>query len=383
MKKNIIREELENGTVPSLLVHVGTTYSYSTPDDELAKALMAQSLGANIISDASVGPQCRETIKKLCRNIDLPVTCLPGYILATENGGAKLKKDLCKNEILEVIEELLEMGVAGITIHSAFQHKHIHLLENSNRVFPFTSRMGGYILQYMKETGKENPFYVYFDDILKLVKKYNAVMSLGVALRSPSIVNDGGFDTLMKTEIDSASPLIKRCLDNNVAITLEAGGHMTIDKLYELDTYIKGNCHNVPLRVLTLLTDRGMGHDNVAGAIAAAFLCKTNTRIICLLTRAEHIGQPTLEDIKEAIINYKIALSCIYPDADSEYIVAKNRALGGCHIKSVIDNVIDPLGAYDECVKRMSKDTNSSDIDLTKCTMCGDSCPIKNISVPV
>lgn len=381
MNNNKIIEALKNKKTPSLLVHVGTTYSISSPEKEVAKALLAQEYGADIISDASVGNQSKQTIKELCNNLNIPVTCLPGYIIATEKNNCTLNTDLTYSEILETTEELLQFGVSGITIHPAFLSNHIESLDKSKRVFPFTSRMGGYTYDYMKQTKKENPFYVCFDDIIKLVKKYNAVLSIGLATRSPSIVNDGGFDALYKSEIDVASELIRKCNENNVTTTLEAGGHFRLEKLFELDTYIKSKCYNVPLRVLSVLTDRGMGHDNVTGAITAAFLCKTNAKIICVVTRAEHIGHPTIEDIIEGIINFKIALSCVYPDEELEYKVARSRATGGCHLKGVIDNVIDPKGAFEYCVKHISHGEDTKEIDLSTCTMCGDSCPLRKINI--
>ena len=366
-----------NGKAPKLLTHVGVTYNISSPNIELQKALTAVKYGADIIADASLGLNCLITTKLLCSNINVPVTCLPGYVLATKNGDNELNPNLSKNEIIETTEELFSYGVKGITVHATLSQRHIEMLNNSSRVFPFTSRMGHYVRKYIELTGKENPFYIYFDDIVKLTKKYNASLSLGIALRSPTIANDGGFDNLIISEIEDTGSLVKHCMDNNVNVTVEAGGHISIDRIPEWFDFTKAKCYNAPLRVLTLASDRGMGHDNVTGAITATYLARQGVEVICIVTRAEHISQPTIDDIRESVIHYKIALASAIPDYEKEKSVAVARAVGGCHLPEVIRNVIDPEEAKKAYFERVKLNLNEIQIDDFKgCTMCGESCPL-------
>lgn len=380
MNMKIGNVQLKSGT-PKLLTHVGVTYDISSPKLELEKALMAVAYGADIIADASLGKNCRETTKLLCENIKNPVTCLPGYVLASQYGQNELDKNICANEILEVTEEMLSYGVKGLTFHPVLNRRHLEALEKTkDRVFPFTSRMGHYIKKYMHINNKDNPFYDCFPEIVSLAKKYDANISIGIALRSPSIANKGGFDELVKMEIEDSKELIQICNNNNVSVTLEAGGHIALDAMPGWFNYIKQTCNNVPLRVLVLSTDRGMGHDNVSGAISATYLARMGVELICTMTRAEHISQPTLEDIKESVINFKIALESAHPDMEKETLVAKARAMGGCHLPRVIDNVIDPQGAYDAFFVRSGAGLNDALTysELEECTMCGESCPIRN-----
>ena len=144
-------------------------------------------------------------------------------------------------------------------------------------------------------------------------------------------------------------------------------------------SFTKENCFGVPMRVLTIATDRGMGHDNVTGAITAAYLAQMGIELICTITRAEHIGQPTLQDIVESVVNYKIALNIVKPNMDMEKAVAIARAQGGCHLSTVFENIIDREGAYRELRLRNNNglvDTQFDDGRIKKCTMCGDSCPL-------
>lgn len=363
---------------PKLLTHVGVTYDISTPTIELKKAKAAVSNGVDIIADASLGKRSIETLNLLCKNLETPVTCLPGYILATKNDGNALPNNLSKNELLETVEEIFLIGAKGITIHPMIDRELIKKINNSNRIFPFTSRMGHYIRKYL-EYNKDNPFYKYFPEIVNLAKKYNANISLGVSTRSPSVINNGGFDELFKREITKSRELIELCNKNDVNVTLEAGGHITLEQMPKWYNYVKSQCNNVPLRVLIVSTDRGMGHDNVSGAISATYLARLGVEIICIVTRAEHISQPTIDDILESVFDYKIALASAFPNMDKEYLVAKARAEGGCHLPNVMKNVIDPEGAI-KAVKlrtRMGLNEESFDTELSTCTMCGSSCPLK------
>ncbi len=368
---------------PKLLTHVGVTYDISTPEDELEKALAAVELGADFIADASLGERCKETVKLLCENVTVPVTALPGYALATSNGQSDLDDNITKEQILEVTEELLSYGLKGFTTHSIFRRKHLHWLEKNDRVFPFTSRMAHYIRKYMLRTGKENTFYVCFPELVQLAKIYNAHISLGTALRSPSVANvDGGFDEMFMDEIDDAAELIKLCRDNDVSVSLQAGGHISINRIEEWYRYTKEKGDDVALCILNMMSDRGMGHDNVTGAIGSAFLGKMGVEVICTETRAEHISQPTLDDIKESVIHYRIGRAIACPDMKKEMKVAKARAQGGCHLSSVMDNVIDPQGAYqafNERVKSGLAEPGAATIDMQQCTMCGPSCPLIRI----
>ena len=157
MNNNIGNVKLESYK-PKLLTHVGVTYDISTPDEELIKATVAISNGADVIADASLGEKSLKTLTLLCHNLECPVTCLPGYILATQYGGNELPHNLSKNELLETTEEIFSIGAKGITIHPMIDRKLISKLNKSNRVFPFTSRMGNYIRKYLPYN-VDKPFY--------------------------------------------------------------------------------------------------------------------------------------------------------------------------------------------------------------------------------
>ena len=52
------------------------------------------------------------------------------------------------------------------------------------------SRGGSIIFAWMEMTGKENPFYEHFDEILDICQEYDVTLSLGDACRPGSILRD-------------------------------------------------------------------------------------------------------------------------------------------------------------------------------------------------
>lgn len=364
-----------------LISHVGVSYNVSTPKLELQKALAALNAGADIIADASVGEKAYETLELLCENISAPVYASPGYILATEDGAASIPIDCNKEEVLSCIEKVLKLGVSGITIHATFNNELLDEMESSGRVFTFTSRMGGYILEYMRETKNDNPFYLYIDAIIELCHDYSVSLSFGLALRSPSITNNYGLDELFKKEILATKKMIEKCIDKGVDYSIECGGHISISHMDEWVKYVKDNCYNAKMKVLVVPTDRGMGHDCVSGAIAASHMCQLGVEMICAITRAEHISLPLYKDIVESVVYFRIAIDSICINMKDERKVAKARSQGGCHLPEIFPSLIDEVGAKKEVNLRITdKNIFTEDIDLKKheeCSMCGISCPLK------
>lgn len=362
-----------------LVTHVGVTYENSTPLQELEKAKIAVQAGTDIIADASIGKNALKTIELLCTELQVPVTASPGYYLATGNGNASIDKDCTKEDILNCIEKIINAGVSAITVHATFNKALIEQMKRKNRTFAFTSRMGGYILEYINTTANENPFYLYIDDIINICARKNIKLSFGLALRSPTVTNSDGFDDLFKAEILATKPLIKKCIDKGVDCLLECGGHISINKMPEWVSFVKKNCFGVKMRVLVVPTDRAMGHDCVSGAIAAAFMAFYGVDYICTVTRAEHISMPLLEDIKESVIYFRIALDSINLNLKEERDVALSRAKGGCHLPDIFNHLIDNDGAKEEVKKRVVNYGLENDfVDSNEeCTMCGDSCPLK------
>ena len=55
------------------------------------------------------------------------------------------------------------------------------------------------------------------------------------------------------------------------------------------------------------MTDIAAGYDHIASAIGAAVSAAEGVDLLCYLTPAEHLGLPTVDEVKEGLIAYRIA----------------------------------------------------------------------------
>jgi phosphomethylpyrimidine synthase len=67
-------------------------------------------------------------------------------------------------------------------------------------------------------------------------------------------------------------------------------------------------CHNAPFYVLgPLVTDVTPGYDLISGAIGGAVAGMAGADFLCYVTPAEHLGLPSVEDVREGVIASRIA----------------------------------------------------------------------------
>ena len=89
---------------------------------------------------------------------------------------------------------------------------------------------------------------------------------------------------------------------------LKGQGHVPMHKIKENMDKQKEACCNAPFYTLDhLTTDIAPCHDHITSAIGAAIISNLGTAMICYVTPKEHLSLPTLEDVREGVITYKIA----------------------------------------------------------------------------
>ncbi len=88
-----------------------------------------------------------------------------------------------EDELLNVVEKHLKDGVAFMTIHAGLTKDLAIRALKSNRVIPIVSRGGDMIAGWMIHNNSENPYRKHWGYILEMFKEYDAVISLGDALR--------------------------------------------------------------------------------------------------------------------------------------------------------------------------------------------------------
>ena len=91
-------------------------------------------------------------------------------------------------------------------------------------------------------------------------------------------------------------------------VMIEGPGHVPMYKIQENMDLQKKLCHDAPFYTLgPLTTDIAPAYDHITSAIGAANIGAMGTAMLCYVTPKEHLSLPTLDDVREGVIAYKIA----------------------------------------------------------------------------
>ncbi|MCY0868215.1 MAG: phosphomethylpyrimidine synthase ThiC [Desulfurococcus sp.] len=295
------------GLYTKVNVNVGTSGTVMDVEMEREKVKIAVEYGADTVMDLSIGGDLDEIRRLIIREArPLPVGTVPVYQAWIEGvrryGGAGFPSDW----FLEIVERHLRDGVAFMTIHSAISLELARRAVRSSRIMPIVSRGGAMLAAWMLENNEENPFRRHWDYLAELFAEYDAVVSIGDALRPGSIVDQ--HDELQIAELTEAARQVKSLREKGVQVIVEGPGHMTIDQVASNIKLMKKLTDGAPYYVLgPLVTDIAMGYDHIAAAIGGAIAAASGADFLCYLTPAEHLSLPTPEQVKEGLIAARIA----------------------------------------------------------------------------
>ena len=162
-------------------VNLGTSKDVTDYDSEIEKVNRAIRLGAESIMDLSTHGDTRIFRRKLIETSPVMIGTVPIYDSVIHH--QKDLGELTAQDFLDTIRLHAQDGVDFITIHSGITRKTIDQIKNHKRLLNIVSRGGSLVFAWMSMTGHENPFYEYFDEILKICKEYDVTLSLGDACR--------------------------------------------------------------------------------------------------------------------------------------------------------------------------------------------------------
>lgn len=357
-----------NGT-PKLIVNLGLTNSYHPLGEELAKANLVQKYGGHMIADVSTLGDIRAFQRLLIAEIGLPLNSVPLYEIyqaAREVNDRNLA--FPKSLVLEVIEAQAETGVDCMTLHCGYTIEQYSGVIASDRRIRVQARGGGIIHEYFRATRRQNPLYEYLDVILPILRRYNVTLSIGNCLRTGTV--DDPFDSLANQELNVVADIVKMAQGASVNVMVEGFSHIRFAMIAPYVRMVKGLCRGAPIRLLGPLgTEKGLGYDHVTAAICVPPAVTAGVDLLTLVTRAEHIGLPSLDDVREAVVAYRIALELATQPYESENNTSTFLCgLGFDHLSS--DDVFDLERAVE-----LKADKNHGDISA--CSMCSELCRIQ------
>src|SRR6266542_3269003 len=281
--------------------NIGNSAVTSEIGDELNKLHTAVHYGADTVMDLSTGGNIHEIREAILRHSPVPIGTVPIYEAISR---VRRIEDLSAEIMLEVIEEQAEQGVDYMTIHAGVLIQYLPLI--SKRITGIVSRGGAILAQWMAHHHKQNFLYERFDDITKILAKYDVSYSLGDGLR-PGCLADAS-DEAQFAELRTLGQLTKKAWERDVQVMIEGPGHVPLDKIKEqVDKEVEW-CYAAPFYTLgPLVTDIAPGYDHITSAIGAAMIGWHGASMLCYVTPKEHLGLPNREDVHQGIIAYKIA----------------------------------------------------------------------------
>jgi phosphomethylpyrimidine synthase len=357
-------------------VNIGTSRDFPRLADELKKLKVSLDYGADALMDLSTGGDIGKIRRAILRRTPIPLGTVPIYqaaIRAIDRRGTIV--DVTEDDLFEAIESQAAEGVDFMTVHSGLTLKAVDRLKKQGRVADIVSRGGAFHLAWMLHNGKENPFYARFDRLLEIARRHDVTLSLGDGLRPGSILD--ATDRPQIEELLTLGELVRSAREAGVQVMVEGPGHIPLDQVEMNIRLQKRLCQDAPFYVLgPLVTDIAPGYDHIVSAIGGALAAAAGADFLCYVTPAEHLGLPTLDDVREGLIASKIAAHAA--DIVKRVPGALERDLELSRARKRLDwegqkkLAIDPL-KFEAVRKRRRSKTQA-------CSMCGEFCAMRIVS---
>lgn len=357
-------------------VNLGTSRDFPYLSEEIKKVRLSLKFGADALMDLSTGGDIQKVRKTILRLSAVPLGTVPIYqaaVAAINRHGSIVRMTV--DGIFEAVESQAREGVDFMTIHAGLTLKAIDRLKKQERIADMVSRGGAFHLAWMLHNNKENPFYANFERLLNLAKKYDVTLSLGDGLR-PGSIHDAT-DRPQLEELLTLGELVKEANNAGVQVMVEGPGHVPLDQIEMNVKLQKIVCHGAPFYVLgPLVTDAAPGYDHIVAAIGGAIAAAAGADFLCYVTPAEHLGLPSLEDVKDGLMASRIAAHAA--DIVKRVPGALERDLQISRARKKLDwkfqhkLALNPQKFQEIRARRKSK--------FRACSMCGDYCAMQIVS---
>ncbi|OPY58906.1 MAG: Phosphomethylpyrimidine synthase [Pelotomaculum sp. PtaU1.Bin035] len=362
------------GLKTKINVNLGVSKDCYNIEAELEKVRCAVELQADAIMDLSCYGKTAEFRRKLLEVSPAAIGTVPVYDAIGLYD--KELEAITAEEFLEVVEQHAKDGVDFMTIHAGINRETVARFEKNKRLINIVSRGGSLLYAWMKLNDRENPFYMYYDVLLDIFRKYDVTISLGDACRPGSLKD--ATDASQVQELIVLGELTRAAWEKDVQVMIEGPGHMSLNEIIPNMLLEKKLCHGAPFYVLgPLVTDIAPGYDHITGAIGGAIAAANGADFLCYVTPAEHLRLPTLEDMKEGIIASRIAAHAA--DVAKGILGARrwddamSEARRDLDWERMFELALDP-----EKARRYRAESQPENEDT--CTMCGKLCAVRNMN---
>jgi phosphomethylpyrimidine synthase len=357
--------------------NIGTSSDYTGVVDEIAKLRAAVEAGADAVMDLSTGGPLDEVRAAIVASSPLPIGSVPIYqaaVRAQKDSGSIVS--MTPDDMFQAIEDHCASGVDFITVHCGVTTGVLEALKANPRVADIVSRGGAFLAGWILHHDRENPLYSQFDRLLEIARRYEVTLSLGDGLR-PGCIEDAS-DAAQVGELVVLGELVKRSREAGVQCMVEGPGHIPLNQVEANVRMAKGITRGAPFYVLgPLVTDIAAGYDHITAAIGGAIAGLAGADFLCYVTPREHLGLPTVEDVREGVVVTRIAAHAAdiahgFPGA-REWDLRMSRARKTLDWEEQMRQAIDPVKARRLFGERQVEGEKA-------CTMCGDFCAMRFIA---
>lgn len=350
---------------------IGTSSDINSVELEIQKARAAEEEKADTLMELSTGGDLDAIRRAVLAECSLPVGNVPLYQAFAEAARKYHNPNKLDSEYLfELIERQLADGISFMAIHCGINQFSIERLRKQGfRYGGLVSKGGTFMVSWMEYNQRENPLYEQFDRVCALMKKYDAVLSLGNGIRAGAIHDS--HDRAQMAEMIINCELAELGREMGCQMMVEGPGHVPLDEIAGNIMLEKAMSGGAPYYVLgPLPADSGAGYDHITAAIGAAHSAHHGADLICYITPAEHLALPNEQDVREGVRATRLAARigdiAKYPERrEQEKRVAMARR------DSAWEESFSLL-MFPEQAKEIRK-SRTPENEKT-CTMCGDFC---------
>lgn len=353
---------------------IGTSSDIHDIELEKRKAIIAEKEGADTLMELSTGGDLDKIRREILGCCNLPIGNVPLY-QAFNHYSRKYKNPnkLDPEYLFDLIEQQLSDGLSFMAIHCGINRFSIERLRKQGfRYGGLVSKGGTFMVSWMEHNNCENPLYEQFDRVCALMKKYDAVLSLGNGIRAGAIHDS--HDRAQMAEMIINCELAELGREMGCQMMVEGPGHVPLDEIAGNIMLEKRMSGNAPYYVLgPLPADCGAGYDHITAAIGAATAAQHGADLICYITPAEHLALPNEDDVREGVRATKLAAHigdiAKYPERrerEKQVALARRDMAWDDHFKGLM---------FPERAAEIRKERTPE--NSKTCTMCGDFCAME------
>ncbi len=353
---------------------IGTSSDICDIALEIRKAKIAEAEGADTLMELSAGGDLDKVRREVIANCNLPIGNVPLYQAFCD--AAKKYKNPSKLDpemLFDLIEKQLADGLSFMAIHCGINLYSIERLRKQGyRYGGLVSKGGTFMVAWMDANKKENPLYEQFDRVCALMKKYDAVLSLGNGIRAGAIHDS--HDRAQMAEMITNCELAELGREQGCQMMVEGPGHVPLDEIEANVILEKRMSGNAPYYVLgSIPADTGAGYDHITAAIGAASSSRFGADLVCYITPAEHLALPNEDDVREGVRTTRLA--CRIGDISKYPHLRENEKLASIARRDMKWDELNKYLLFPDKAKEVRESRMPEQEDT--CTMCGDFCAAK------